>query len=273
MTALVNFDATDGVNEMTQREATVTPLQLRGTEEQEHKIANSQIRVRNTFIEVVPDEPGTPCVTRSTTCPDIAVSAWKEIEEDDDEEKEDDEFEGQQGEEEEVVQACRLQAESDGARHSKLNPHATPFFPEAPEAASPRKTLMSDPIPLRLRNEMQDLSPLVDSLIADAQGFKLTLSKVMEEDTMAGADPTEAHDFMNHLLESLNGLCECTPKEGDAVRGSETPNLTNVRRNRRTLDVPHNTPAGAYCQDNSPSCSGVANRFAMERSEDVLCCA
>jgi hypothetical protein len=190
--------------------------------------ANSQIRVRNTFIEVLPNEPSSPpAVMRSRTCPALAANSW----DDDDDE---------------VQPEYEPNAElPNKPRQIILRADAKPFYPED--------------VPMSLTKEMHHLSTLVDSFVADVQGFDLTSSKVMEN-AMARIEQSEAQDFMQHLIKSLNGLCECTPRE--AVAKLEC------------LQVPYNTPAAAWNnQENSPYRSGVSNRFAMVGNEDVLCCA
>jgi len=62
--------------------------------------------------------------------------------------------------------------------------------------------------------------------------------------------------IMQQVLESLNSVCECTPREAVAA-------LDYLR-------VPFNTPAAAwYGQDNSPCLSEVTNRSAVVCNEDV----
>jgi len=243
------------------------------------------ICIRKTFIEVREDSP--PPILRSKTAPSICFDShsvtWNEEEEDpwneEEEEKESEQVEKPVSESDDKSQQSKL------AGSFRLRADAKPFFPEVvpplpetapslPEAVLPsRTTEMRDLVPLRLTTEMHDLSTLVDRFVSDVHDFNSTLPKVIEEDTMASTDPM-TQDFMDRLLESLNGLCECTPKEvAAAVKCSKASKMPSQKVARRTLDVPFNTPANKYCQGKSPYDSGVMDPFAMGRSEDVLCSA
>lgn len=162
------------------------------------------------------------------------------------------------------MQTSEVKPKLEVAGQFKFNPEAEPFFPHMHDVG---------PLGLSTDNQMHDLSMLVDNLVADVQGLTSKLSRIVEEDSMTSAGSTNAQEFMHRLLESLNDLCECTPKECEAAFDSisinKTSNCANLRP-RPTLDVPCNTPAAVYGLDKSP-CSEVTNRFAMEcGSEDVF---
>lgn len=198
------------------------------------RVAVSQIRVWNTFIEFRPYEPASPPV-RSKTCPAVVVSPWDDAE---------------------VTQEIEANIKSSQVHYPRI---------PTSKAQRPKRwvELILQPRQHALRADAKPFHPMDDTSSADAKPFNPEdVDPTLDMETLhivASADYTVAQEFMQQLHESLNGVGDWNIKR---ERKAAAP----------CLHVPCNTPASAiYSQDNSPCHSGSTKRFAMVSNEDLFC--